>query len=426
MSFYVQRGQIPPKRHTQFQRPDGALYTEEVLGEEGFHGIGSIAYHIHPPTLVEAVGEPEDVAVEYADEAFLAHRHFLGPKVEPGGDWLSGRVPIMGNADIVMSMCVPTDAMPDDTFYKNATHDELVYVHDGEGTLHTVLGEVEFRQGDYVHVPRTLIHRWSFDGDVQPRLLVMESPTEFRPPKRYRNDMGQLLEHSPYCERDFRPPGPPPAIDQEGRFTVKIKKHGKLFPFVYRYHPFDVVGWDGYMYPTAFSIHDFEPITGRIHQPPPVHQTFEARGFVVCSFVPRLFDYHPDSIPAPYNHSNIDSDEVLYYAEGDFMSRKGIGRGSFTLHPGGIPHGPHPGTTEASIGARETHELAVMVDTFAPLKLTRQALEIEQPDYVLSWQPEKHGHPLPDAAPIPPGATVSGDGAASAVPDSPPIDAARG
>ncbi len=431
MSFYVRLGNVPPKRHTQFPRPDGALHTEEVLGEEGFSGIGSIAYHLHPPTLVERVGEPVPFGPVYADEAFLAHRHFEGPKVEPHGDWLSGRTYIMGNSDVAMALCVPTEAMPEGTFFKNATHDELVYVHDGEGRLESVLGTVEFRQGDYVHVPRTLTHRWVFEGDVQPRLLVIESPTEFRPPKRYRNDVGQLLEHSPYCERDFRPPTELNTVDQEGEFTVMIQKHGKLFPFVYRYHPFDVVGWDGYMYPSAFSIHDFEPITGRIHQPPPVHQTFEARGFVVCSFVPRLFDYHPLSVPAPYNHSNIDSDEVLYYAEGDFMSRKGIGRGSFTLHPGGIPHGPHPGTTEASIGKRETHELAVMVDTFAPLKLTQQALDIELRDYVLSWQPEKHGHPLPDAAPIPPGVTVavSGDGASvqmADVPASPPLDAARG
>ena len=421
MSFYHRAGQVPPKRHTQFARPDGALYTEEVLGEEGFSGIGSIAYHIHPPTLVERVGEPTPFGPVYADEAFLAHRHFEGPRVEPHGDWLSGRTYIMGNSDVSLALCVPTDAMPEGTFFKNATHDELVYVHDGEGRLESVLGTVEFRPGDYVHVPRTLTHRWQFDGAVQPRLLVIESPTEFRPPKRYRNDMGQLLEHSPYCERDFRPPTELVTVDQAGEFTVLIQKHGRLFPFVYRYHPFDVVGWDGYMYPTAFSIHDFEPITGRIHQPPPVHQTFEARGFVVCSFVPRLFDYHPLSVPAPYNHSNIDSDEVLYYAEGDFMSRKGIGRGSFTLHPGGIPHGPHPGTTEASIGKRETRELAVMVDTFAPLKLTREALAIESPDYVLSWQPEKHGHPLPDAAPVPPGASL-GDGH---VRDASPADAAR-
>lgn len=422
MPFYHRLGQIPHKRHTQFHRPDGALYTEEVIGAEGFSGIASIAYHIHPPTLVEEVGDREAYGIEYAEEDFLKHRHFKGPKVEPGGDWLSGRQYIMGNSDVQLALCAPTEAMPEDTFYKNATSDELVYVHDGEGRLETVLGTVEFTKGDYVHVPRTITHRWVFTGETQPRLLVIEAPTEFRPPKRYRNDMGQLLEHSPYCERDFRPPPTLEPVDQEGRFTVKIKKHGYLHPFVYRYHPFDVVGWDGYMYPYAISIHDFEPITGRVHQPPPVHQMFEASGFVVCSFVPRLFDYHPEGIPAPYNHSNIDSDEVLYYAEGDFMSRKGVGRGSFTLHPGGIPHGPHPGTTEASIGKRETAELAVMVDTFRPLKLTQTALDIEAEDYILSWQPEKHDHPLPDAAPIPPDAAHAGDGA---IPDATPADAAR-
>ncbi|MEM8600720.1 MAG: homogentisate 1,2-dioxygenase [Bacteroidota bacterium] len=416
MAFYVRLGEVPPKRHTQFRRPDGALYTEEVIGAEGFAGIQSIAYHLHPPTLVDRVLEPEPYGVEYVEQDFLRHRHFKGADVQPGGGWLTGRRYIMGNPDVDLALCLPTKSMGEAEFYKNASCDELVYVHDGEGRIETVLGTVEFRQGDYVHIPRTLTHRWVFyglgaDDGVQPRLLIIEAPTQFRPPKRYRNHFGQLLEHSPYCERDYRPPTQLNTIDQEGEFTVKIKKHGKLHPFVYRYHPFDVVGWDGYMYPYAISIHDFEPITGRVHQPPPVHQMFEAHNFVVCSFVPRLFDYHPLSIPAPYNHSNIDSDEVLFYAEGDFMSRKGIERGSFTLHPGGIPHGPHPGTTEASIGKTVTHELAVMVDTFRPLNLTKTALQIEENDYQLSWQPERHGHPLPDAAPIPPDAAVSGDGA---------------
>ncbi len=419
MPHYQQLGTVPPKRHTQFARPDGALYTEEVIGAEGFAGISSIAYHIHPPTLVDKVLEPEPYSVEYVDRDFLKHRHFLGEEIRPGGGWLSGRRYIMGNADVDLALCVPTEPMGENEFYKNAKCDELVFVHDGEGRLETPLGTVEFRQGDYVHIPRTLTHRWVFEGNVQPRLLVIEAPTEFRPPKRYRNDVGQLLEHSPYHERDFRPPTELNTIDQEGEFIVRIKKHGKLHPFVYRYHPFDVVGWDGYMYPYAISIHDFEPITGRIHQPPPTHQMFEARNFVVCSFVPRLFDYHPDAIPAPYNHSNIDSDEVLYYAEGDFMSRKGVSRGSFTLHPGGIPHGPHPGTTEASIGKKETRELAVMIDTFRPLNLTTEALAIEDKDYIYSWQPEKHGHPMPDAAPIP---AHAGDGAVST---ASPADSAR-
>ncbi len=419
MPHYVRLGNVPQKRHTVFPRPDGALHTEEVIGAEGFSGIQSIAYHLHPPTLVEDIGEPQNVAVEFVDEPFLRHRHFKGLEAEPQGDFLSGRTAILGNADVVLYVCAPTDAMPEDTFYRNASCDELTYVHDGEGRVETPLGTVEFVQGDYVHVPRTLTQRWVFTGSVQPRLLVIEAPSEFHPPKRYRNGFGQLLEHSPYCERDFRPPAELVTRDEEGRFTVLIKKHGRLYPYVYRYHPFDVVGWDGYMYPYAISIHDFEPITGRIHQPPPVHQMFDAHNFVVCSFVPRLFDYHPDAIPAPYNHSNIDSDEVLYYAEGDFMSRKGILRGSFTLHPGGIAHGPHPGTTEASIGKTETRELAVMVDTFRPLMPTRAALALEDEGYAMSWKPEAHGHPLRDAAPLPPSA---GDGAVLA---ASPADAAR-
>ena len=415
MPHYIRLGQVPDKRHIQFRRPDGELYTEEVVGAEGFSGISAIAYHIHEPTLVERIEEPIPYAVEFADQDFLRHRLFDGMRVEPGGDWLTGRRYIMGNDDVLLALCCPTDEMA--TFYKNATHDELIYVHEGEGTLHTMFGPVEFTQGDYVHVPRTVTHRWTFDGATPPRLLVIEAARDVRFPKKYRNEFGQLLEHSPYHERDVRPPTELVTIDEEGEFEVRIKKHGYLHRYVYRYHPFDVVGWDGYMYPYAISIHDFEPITGRIHQPPPVHQMFEAHNFVVCSFVPRLFDYHPQSIPAPYNHSNIDSDEVLYYAEGNFMSRKGIERGSFTLHPGGIPHGPHPGTTEASIGKTETHELAVMVDTFRPLKLTKAALGIEDEDYAYSWQPEKHGHALPDAAPIPPDAAHAGDGQTEGQPE---------
>ena len=390
MPHYTRLGQIPGKRHVQFRRPDGALYTEEVVGAEGFSGISSICYHIHPPTLVERIEEPIPYGVEYADEDFLRHRHLRGFQIEPGGDWLSGRRYVMGNADVRLAIARPTQAM--DYFYRNATCDELVFVHEGEGRLESLLGTVEFTQGDYVHVPRTVTHRWVFNDGRPPRLLVIEAQLEIRFPKRYRNAFGQLLEHSPFHERDIRPPADLVTHDEEGEFEIRIAKHGYLHRYIMRYHPFDVVGWDGYMYPYAISIHDFEPITGRIHQPPPVHQMFEAHNFVVCSFVPRLFDYHPDAIPAPYNHSNIDSDEVLFYAEGDFMSRRGIDRGSFTLHPGGIPHGPHPGTTEASIGKKETRELAVMVDTFRPLKLTQIALEIDDADYAYSWKPELHGN----------------------------------
>ncbi len=386
MPYYTQRGQIPPKRHTQFRRPDGGLYTEEVVGAEGFHGLSAIAYHIHPPTRVERIEEAIPYDVEFVEKDFLRHRLRDGMNVQPDGDWLTGRRYIMGNSDVKLALCCPTDEMG--VFYKNASCDELVFVHDGEGTLETMFGTLEFTQGDYVYVPRTVTHKWTFSGEQKPRLLVIESSSELRFPKRYRNEFGQLLEHSPYHERDVRPPAELVTHEEEGEFEVRIKKHGKLHRYIYTHHPFDVVGWDGHMYPYAISIHDFEPITGRVHQPPPVHQMFEARNFVVCSFVPRLFDYHPKSTPAPNNHSNIDSDEVLYYAEGQFMSHRGVKRGAFTLHRGGIPHAPHPGAVEASIGAKRTEELAVMVDTFRPLNLTKTALEIESGDYAYSWKPE--------------------------------------
>lgn len=388
MPHYTRLGNVPHKRHTQFRRPDGELYKEEVIGAEGFSGISSIAYHIHEPTLVERIEDPVPYDVEYAEGDVLRHRHIEGFRLEEGGDWVSGRKYIMGNSDVRLALCRPTDPM--EIFYKNASCDELVFVHEGEGTLETPLGEVSFTQGDYVHIPRTLTHKWTFSGPKPPRLLVIEAQRDLRFPKKYRNQFGQLLEHSPYSERDVRPPGELKTYDEKGEFEVRIKKHGFLNRYIYRYHPFDVVGWDGYMYPYAISIHDFEPITGRIHQPPPVHQMYEGHNFVVCSFVPRKFDYHPLSIPAPYNHSNIDSDEVLFYAEGEFMSRKGIDRGSFTLHPGGIPHGPHPGAAEASIGEEGTEELAVMVDTFRPLRLTQAALDLEDREYAYSWKPEVH------------------------------------
>lgn len=388
MPYYTRLGAIPKKRHTQFRKPDGSLYSEEVVGAEGFSGISSIIYHLHPPTVVEAIGEPIPFRVDYVDETFLQHRHVKGADVSQSGDWLASRQYIMGNNDVRLALATPDEPM--DYFYRNANCDELVYVHDGEGTLESTHGVVHFTQGDYVHVPRTITHKWTFEGTVPPRLLVIESSSEIRFPKRYQNRFGQLLEHSPFCERDIRPPSELITHDEEGRFEVRVAKHGWLHRYFLRYHPFDVVGWDGFMYPYAISIYDFEPITGRIHQPPPVHQMFAGHNFVVCSFVPRLFDYHPDAIPAPYNHSNIDSDEVLYYAEGDFMSRKGIDRGSFTLHPGGIPHGPHPGTVEASIGKKETQELAVMVDTFHPLKLTKTGRAVEDADYAYSWRPEAH------------------------------------
>ncbi len=382
--FYHQLGSIPPKRHTQFKQPDGSLYKEEVVSSEGFSGIYSILYHINPPTRIKSLGTPVPYGPKPLDGYGLRQTHLHTSKVgTTGDDYLSARKVLLMNNDCSLAICSPKQRKMD-YFYKNAEGDEVLFVHDGGGKLISQFGVVEFRQGDYVVIPRTVIYRIEFnEGPL--RLLIIESASPVETVKRYRNRLGQLLEHSPYCERDIRPPEVLATDSSKGEFHLKIKKQGHLHPYVYEQSPLDIVGWDGFLWPYAFSIHDFEPITGRIHQPPPVHQTFEGRNFVICSFVPRLFDYHPLSIPAPYNHSNIDSDEVLYYAEGNFMSRRGIERGSFTLHPGGLPHGPHPGTVEKSIGAKETKELAVMLDTFRPLLVTGEAKEFVDPKYPLSW-----------------------------------------
>ena len=384
MPFYHRLGKFPHKRHVQFRKPDGTLYYEQLFGTIGFAGMSSLLYHVHRPTMVKRVEASVDVRPVAAVDQNLISRKLEGFKVAAHPDFLGGRTPVLFNSDVTLSLSAPTASMAEDEFYKNADCDEVLFVHDGSGTLHTMLGNIAFRPGDYLVIPRGMIYRIAFDGPAN-RLLVIESTSPVYTPKRYRNHFGQLLEHSPFCERDFRAPSELETHDALGEFTIRIKKEGFLHDYVYASHPFDVIGWDGYHFPYAFSIHDFEPITGRVHQPPPVHQTFETDGFVICSFVPRLYDYHPESIPAPYNHSNIDSDEVLYYVEGDFMSRIGIDRGYISLHPAGIPHGPHPGTYEASIGKKGTEELAVMVDTFRPLKVTQQALDIEHPDYLTSW-----------------------------------------
>lgn len=382
--FYQRRGNIPPKRHTQFRQPDNTLYREEVVSSKGFSGIYSIQYHINSPTRIKAVGKSEKYGPRILDDYGLKHIHLNTSVVKTtGDDYLSARKVLLANADCSIALCVP-QRRDMDYFYKNAEGDEVVFVHDGNGALISPFGRLDIRKGDYVVIPRTVIYKFEFDnGPV--RLLIIESSSPVETVKRYRNDLGQLLEHAPYCERDIRPPHE--LITETGRdeHLIKIKKQGFLHHYHYDHSPLDLIGWDGFLWPYAFSIHDFEPITGRIHQPPPVHQTFQGHNYVICSFVPRLFDYHPLSIPAPYNHSNIDSDEVLYYAEGNFMSRKGIERGSFTLHPGGLPHGPHPGTVEKSIGAKATEELAVMVDTFRPLHPTEEALEFVDKNYPMSW-----------------------------------------
>jgi len=383
MPHYYTLGSIPHKRHTQFRKPDGTLYSEQLFSTEGFSDDYALLYHCHPPTQIIRTEPQQDVSPQVAEEKMLRHRSFEGFKVPRIDDYLQSRIPVLVNGDCHIVLAAPRLSTTD-YFYKNTDGDELIFVHEGSGTVKTQYGQLPFSYGDYIMLPRGTIYQIHFDTPEN-RLFIVESFTPLRYPKRYTSRRGQLMEHSPYCERDIRPPQDLVTIDQKGDFLIKAKKKGVLYGLHYGTHPFDVVGWDGCCYPFIFSIHDFEPITGRVHMPPPIHQTFETDAFVVCSFVPRLFDYHPQAIPAPYNHSNIDSDEVIYYVDGDFMSRKSVTRGMITLHPAGIPHGPHPGAVEKSIGAKETKELAVMVDTFRPLMLTRHALEIENGDYVMSW-----------------------------------------
>lgn len=383
MPYYHKMGSIPHKRHTQFRKQDGSLYSEQLFSTEGFSNDYSLLYHNHPPTAIIHTEQPIDVAPRIAEEKMLKHRSFEGFKIKPENDFLESRKTVLVNNDCHLVLAAPRKSMTD-YFYKNTDSDELVFVHEGSGVLKTMYGSLEFGYGDYLIIPRGTIYQVEFSNDHN-RLFIVESFSPIRFPKKYLSKNGQLMEHSPYCERDLRVPANLNTVDEKGDFLIRTKKKSWMYGIHYGHHPFDVVGWDGCCYPFAFSIHDFEPITGRVHQPPPVHQTFEGNNYVVCSFCPRLFDYHPQAVPAPYNHSNIDSDEVIYYVDGDFMSRKNVTRGMITLHPGGIPHGPHPGAVEKSIGAKETKELAVMVDTFHPLQLTVEALDIENQNYTMSW-----------------------------------------
>lgn len=383
MPFYHSLGQIPQKRHTVFKKPDGTLYYEQLFGTVGFDGMSSLLYHVHRPTMVKHVLDSINVAPEIAVDKNMKSLRLHGFQVSPEQDFLDSRKALLVNNDVHLGLAAPLKGNTD-YFYKNADADELIFIHRGTGVLRTLLGNIPFEYGDYLVIPRGMIYQIEFDT-TDNRLLYLESFHPIYTPKRYRNWFGQLLEHSPYCERDIKRPSELETHNEKGDFLVKVKKQGMLHQYVYASHPFDVVGWDGYNYPYAFSIHNFEPLTGRIHQPPPVHQTFETPAFVVCSFVPRLYDYHPLAIPAPYNHSNIDSDEVLYYVDGDFMSRNDIAAGHITLHPGGIPHGPHPGAYERSIGKVDTAELAVMVDTFKPLMVTKEAMNLDDGKYWQSW-----------------------------------------
>jgi len=383
MPIYHKLGDFPQKRHTVFQSKQGKHYYEQLFGTEGFNGFSSLLYHTHRPTQVKEILRSYDVTPKIAINKNIKALLLSGFQIKPTSDFLESRKTVLMNSDCLIGLAAPQHSMKT-YFYKNADADELLFIHKGKGTLRTLMGNIKFEYGDYLIIPRGMIYQMAFET-TDNRIFYVESFSPFYTPKRYKNASGQLLEHSPFCERDFKLPTELETHDEKGDFLIKIKKEGMMHDVVYATHPFDVVGWDGYNFPWGFSIHNFEPITGRVHQPPPVHQTFETATFVVCSFCPRLYDYHPESIPAPYNHSNIDSDEVLYYVDGDFMSRNNIKQGDITLHPKGIPHGPAPGAMERSIGQKETQELAVMVDTFRPLMVTEDAMSIDDGKYYKSW-----------------------------------------
>jgi len=383
MPIYHKLGTFPQKRHTQFEKPNGGLYYEQLFGTEGFHGHSSLLYQVHRPTQVKEILQSYSVEPKIAIGKNIKSLLFKGFQLKPQDDFLDSRTAMLVNKDCIIGLAAPQKSLRE-YFYKNADADEMIFIHRGKGTLRTFMGNISFEYGDYLIIPRGMIYQIEFETSDN-RLFYVESIAPFYTPKRYKNNSGQHLEHSPFCERDFKLPQELETYDEKGDFVIKIKKEGMMHEVVYATHPFDVVGWDGYNFPYGFSIHNFEPITGRVHQPPPVHQTFETSTFVVCSFCPRLYDYHPKAIPAPYNHSNIDSDEVLYYVDGDFMSRNNIEQGHITLHPKGIPHGPAPGAMERSIGHTATEELAVMVDTFRPLMVTEAAMGLDDGKYYKSW-----------------------------------------
>lgn len=383
MPIYHRLGTFPQKRHVIFKQPNGRYYYEQLFGTEGFNNHSALLYHTHRPTQIKEILSSTDVSPKIAVAKNIKPLLLKGFTIAPKDDFLESRTDLLVNSDCILGLAAPAKSLRN-YFYKNADADEMLFVHRGKGKLRTMMGNIDFEYGDYLIIPRGMIYQIDFETSDN-RLLYVESPHPFYTPKRYKSSSGQLLEHSPFCERDFKLPSELETYDEKGDFIIKIKKEGVLHEMVYATHPFDVVGWDGYNFPWGFSIHNFEPITGRVHMPPPVHQTFETSAFVVCSFCPRLYDYHPQSIPAPYNHSNIDSDEVLYYVDGDFMSRNNIEQGHITLHPKGIPHGPAPGAMERSIGQKETAELAVMVDTFRPLQVTEAAMGIDDGVYYKSW-----------------------------------------
>ena len=379
MPFYQKQGEIPTKRHIQFRNNDNALLWEELISREGFSNIYSNVYHRNPPTSIEEVGELSEIKLMTGEDKH-SHRHIITSKIKSGGNCISSRVPLLFNDELIISKAHVECSM--DLPYKNGCADEVLFFHEGVGTLHSNFGNINLKAGDYLVIPRGVI--WEIHVQTNMKVLTIESSTPVETPERYRNKFGQLLEHSPFSERDITTPTfVGPVKDRSTDVQVRLKSG--IQTFKYKHHPFDIVGWDGFFFPYTFNINDFMPITGKIHQPPPVHQTFQSKGFVICSFVPRLFDYHPKAIPAPYAHSNVDSDEVIYYAEGEFMSRKDIERESITYHPMGLPHGPQPGKIEESIGAKQTNELAVMIDSFNKLSITKEAMSVNDEDYPFSW-----------------------------------------
>jgi homogentisate 1,2-dioxygenase len=388
---YHRLGQVPRKRHQALRSPEGSLFAEEVVGTEGFSGRYSILYHRYAPTRVVKVTETEPMAFPVPAADHLLRHHLLRTLGREGAptvndvDEPAGRVCLLHNGDVRIALS-DFSALPA-RLMRNGGADECHFVHRGGGRLESTFGALEYREGDYVVVPRGTTHRWVPAGGTNRHLVVEAGGSGVRLPRRYQSADGQLLEHAPYWERDFRPPTQLLDLDEPGGFDVRVRVGDREAIYTLDHHPFDVVGWDGYLYPYAFSVHDFEPITGRQHQPPPVHQTFELDGAVICSFCPRRLDDGPDVVTAPYNHANVDSDEVLYYVSGDFFSRRGIEPGAITWHPRGIPHGPAPGVAEASIGKERTNELAVMIDTFRPLALTAAAERFDDPSYPTSWLP---------------------------------------
>ncbi|MCH7965688.1 MAG: homogentisate 1,2-dioxygenase [Bacteroidetes bacterium] len=384
MSFYVKVGKVPPKRHITFFKDDGkSLYREELFSTLGFSGIYSIKYHINMPTQVKKIGEiPQNNSIDWPD-APLQYYHFFTENKKTGGDILKARNEFLKNDNCVISTAnVSEDS---DFFFRNSYAHELIFVHHGKGEFLSEYGCLNFEQWDYIVVPKGTTYQIKFDSYDDNKLMIIESSTPFDIPRHFRNEYGQLTEDAPYYERDFKVPQFTEPIDKQGDFELILKLRDRYYKYSLANYPFDVVGWDGFLYPYTFNLKEYAPKVGKIHLPPPIHLMFTTKHFVVCNFVPRLFDFHPQSIPAPYNHSNVDSDEVLYYVYGDFMSRKGIQEGSITLHPMGIPHGPQPGKTEASIGVKETNEYAVMIDTFQPLRVTKNVKDTMVEDYSQSW-----------------------------------------